>query len=54
MKGAGVMLFAGASPARLPLVAINTLLSACGAGLADAGVTRFRSGRPDAWLIANG
>ncbi len=51
---AGAILFAGAQPGRTVLVAANTLLSAAGGVLAAAAVTRYRFGRPDASLSANG
>ena len=44
----------GGSAAGVTLVAINTTLSAAAAGLAAAGITRIRYGRPDASLCANG
>jgi Amt family ammonium transporter len=54
LNSAGAMLFAGAAPERLPLIAINTLLAAASAALSAAGITRLRFGRPDASLCANG
>jgi ammonium transporter, Amt family len=54
LNSAGAMLFYGAAPSRLPLVAINTTLSAGSGLLATAFVTRTRFGKPDAWLSANG
>jgi Amt family ammonium transporter len=51
---AGALLFAGIPPAGVVLVAVNTLLSASGAILAAAAVTRYRFGKPDASLSANG
>ena len=54
LNSAGAMLFTGAAPERLPLIAINTLLAAASAGLSAAAVTRLRFGRPDASLCANG
>ena len=51
---AGPLLFANVPPGRTVLVAINTLLSAVGAVLAAAAVTRYRFGKPDASLSANG
>jgi Amt family ammonium transporter len=48
------MLFAGIPPGRTVLVAVNTLLSAAGAVLAAAAITRYRFGKPDASLSANG
>jgi Amt family ammonium transporter len=54
LNGTGAILFAGADGTRLPLVAVNTLLGAAGAGLVAAAITRVRFGRPDASLTANG
>ncbi len=54
LNGAGAMLFAGVEPARLPLVALNTLLCAAGAAWAGALTTRIRYTKPDASLTANG
>jgi Amt family ammonium transporter len=54
LNGAGAILFAGASPAALPFVAVNTVLSASGALLAALVVTNVRFGKPDASLCANG
>ena len=54
LNGAGAVLFARADVARIPLVAVNTILGAGGAGLAAAVLTRVRFGRPDASLTANG
>ncbi len=51
---AGPLLFANVPPGQTVLVAINTLLSAVGAVLAAAAVTRYRFGKPDASLSANG
>jgi Amt family ammonium transporter len=51
---AGSILFAGVPPGRSVLVAVNTLLSAAGAVLAAAAITRYRFGKPDASLSANG
>ena len=51
---AGSILFAGAPPGRIVQVAVNTLLSASGAVLAAAAITRYRFGKPDASLSANG
>src|SRR5665213_1987552 len=51
---AGAVLFAGIAPERLPLVAVNTILSAGAAALVSAVITRTRFGRPDASLTANG
>jgi Amt family ammonium transporter len=51
---AGAILFARAEAGQLPLIAIDTMLSAAGGALAAAAVTRFRYGKPDASLTANG
>jgi len=54
LNASGSLLFAGAAPVDVPLVAINTTLSAATGLLAAAGITRVRFGRPDASLCANG
>lgn len=54
LNGAGAMLFAGGGPGLTALIAMNTALSAGGAALAAAAVTRARFGKPDASLAANG
>jgi Amt family ammonium transporter len=54
LNAAGAILFAGASPAHTPLIAINTMLSAAAACLAALIITRIRFGKPDASLCANG
>jgi len=54
LNAAGSILFAGIAPGRTVLVAVNTLLSASGAVLAAAAITRYRFGKPDASLSANG
>jgi Amt family ammonium transporter len=54
LNAAGSILFAGAPPGRTVLVVVNTLLSAAGAVLAAAAITRYRFGKPDASLSANG
>jgi Amt family ammonium transporter len=54
LNGCGSLLFAGGGVAGVPLVAVNTTLSAASAALAAAGITRVRFGRPDASLCANG
>jgi Amt family ammonium transporter len=51
---AGAILWLHAPLAALPVTAINTLLSASGALVATLSVTRFRFGKPDASLCANG
>jgi Amt family ammonium transporter len=52
----GALLWLQAPSASLPLIgtAVNTLLAASGAVLATLTVTRFRFGKPDASLCANG
>jgi len=54
LNSAGAILFAGAEPSSVVLIAVNTTLSATASGLTAAVVTRVRFGRPDASLIANG
>jgi Amt family ammonium transporter len=54
LNEAGAILYAGATVSNLPLIAINTMLSAASAMLAAAGVTRIRFGKPDASLSGNG
>ncbi len=54
LDSAGAILFAGAEPGQSVLIAINATLSAGGAALAAAVVTRVRFGKPDASLSANG
>jgi Amt family ammonium transporter len=54
LNSAGAILFTYADPKRCVLIAINTTLCACAATLATALVTRFRFGKPDASLCANG
>ena len=51
---AGAILFTGAGAERIPLIGINTLLSASAATLMAAAVTGTRFGKPDASLCANG
>jgi Amt family ammonium transporter len=51
---AGAVLWLHAPLAALPVTAVNTLLSASGAVAATFAVTRFRFGKPDASLCANG
>jgi Amt family ammonium transporter len=51
---AGALLWLHAPLSALPVTAINTLLSASGAVVATFAVTRFRFGKPDASLCANG
>jgi Amt family ammonium transporter len=54
LNSAGAILFAGAEPGRVVLVAVNTTLAAAASGLTAVLVTRIRFGRPDASLGANG
>jgi Amt family ammonium transporter len=54
LNSAGAILFNHCEPSAVVLIAVNTTLSAAAAGLAAAIVTRFRFGRPDASLAANG
>src|SRR5208282_4807464 len=54
LNAAGSLLFAGVAPGRTILVAVNTLLAAAGAVLAAAAIIRYRFGKPDASLSANG
>jgi Amt family ammonium transporter len=51
---AGAVLWLHAPLAALPVVAVNTLLSASGAVAATFAITRVRFGKPDASLCANG
>jgi len=51
---AGAILWLHAPLSALPVAAVNTLLSASGALAATFAVTRFRFGKPDASLCANG
>jgi ammonium transporter, Amt family len=54
LNTAGAILFAGIEVSRVPLVAINTMLSAGSAAIAAALIARARFGKPDASLSANG
>ena len=51
---AGALLWLADAPSTLPVVAVNTLLSAAAALIAAFSVTRIRFGKPDASLCANG
>ena len=53
-NAAGAVLWLHTPLAQLPVTAINTLLSASGAVMITFSVTRFRFGKPDASLCANG
>lgn len=54
LNSAGAILFAGVSLQKLVLISVNTTLCAVASGLTAALITRFRFGRPDASLTANG
>ena len=54
LNAAGAMIFYAAGPGRVVLVVINTMLAAAASALAALVVTRFRFGKPDASLTANG
>ncbi len=54
LNAAGSILFAGIPVGQTVLVTVNTLLSASGGVLAAAAITRYRFGKPDASLSANG
>jgi Amt family ammonium transporter len=54
LNSAGAILFAGAMPARVVLIAVNTMLSASASALTSLLITRIRFGKPDASLVANG
>jgi Amt family ammonium transporter len=54
LNAAGAILFTGAGAGQTPLIAINTVLCAAAAGLTALVITRFRFGKPDASLSANG
>jgi ammonium transporter, Amt family len=54
LNTAGAILFAGVEAGRVPLVGINTMLSAGSATLASTLIARARFGKPDASLSANG
>ncbi len=54
LNTAGAILYAGVAVSLVPLVAINTMLSAGSAALASALITRTRFRKPDASLSANG
>ncbi|HLI04433.1 MAG TPA: hypothetical protein VKU93_09195, partial [Terracidiphilus sp.] len=53
-NAAGAILWLQAPLASLPVTAVNTILAACAALTATFAVTRFRFGKPDASLCANG
>ncbi len=54
LNASGAILFAGIAIAKIPLIAVNTLLGASSAALIAALVTKIRYTRPDASLTANG
>jgi ammonium transporter, Amt family len=54
LDSAGAMLFAGGSLGSVPLIAINNVVAASLAVLTALLVTRFRYGKPDASITANG
>jgi ammonium transporter, Amt family len=54
VNSAGSLLFYGAGAARMAGIIVNTVLGASAASLAALGMTRWRFGKPDASLIANG
>jgi Amt family ammonium transporter len=54
LNTAGAVIFYAATPGRAVGVVVNTLLAASASALAALAVTRFRFGKPDATLTANG
>ncbi len=54
LNAAGSLIFYGATPGSIALVVANTFLAAAASTLAALLVTRFRFGKPDASLTANG
>jgi len=54
LNSAGAILFNGGEASGSVLVGMNTMLSAAGAALAAALITKVRFGKPDASLTANG
>ena len=54
LNSAGMILFTGAEPRGIVLVAVNTTLAAMAAALMAAVITHVRFGKPDASLCANG
>ncbi len=54
INSAGAFVYYGLDVFRVVIVAINTILCACTAGLAAAIVTKLRFGKPDLSLTANG
>jgi Amt family ammonium transporter len=54
LNSAGAIIFNGAAPGQIVLVAINTILAASASALMAAAITKVRFGKPDASLTANG
>jgi ammonium transporter, Amt family len=54
LNSAGAILYSGAEPGRVVLVATNTILCGVTAALVAAGITQIRFRKPDASLTANG
>jgi Amt family ammonium transporter len=54
LNSAGAVLYNGAEPGQIVLVAVNTILCAATAALTSAVITNVRFGKPDASLTANG
>ena len=54
LNAAGAILFEGVQPGRLALIGVNTILGATSAALGAAAITKFRFGKPDSSLTANG
>ncbi|HWC17953.1 MAG TPA: hypothetical protein VG498_13115 [Terriglobales bacterium] len=54
LNSAGAILFYGIDAGRIVLVVLNTILTCSSSSLTTAAVTKFRLGKPDASLIANG
>lgn len=54
LNSAAAILFYGTGAERIPLIAVNTILTAASALLAAALMTKTRFGKPDASLSANG
>jgi ammonium transporter, Amt family len=54
LNAACAILFAAVPPAQIPLIALNTMLSAAAGCVAAVLITRMRFGKPDASLSANG
>jgi Amt family ammonium transporter len=54
LNSAGALLYVGVPLGHVPLIIVNTTLSAAAAALTAAVITSIRFGRPDASLTANG